>query len=336
MGVVCDDLIAAAKPHGIMWGPKPATHSRCCFGGMLANNCGGMHAQINGIAVHNVEALEVLLYDGTILNVGWMAEPELEAANGRGDARGVLFARLRKLRDRHAERIRAGYPKLGRRVSGYNLDQLLPDADGRFNFARLLVGSEGTLVTMLEATLQLIDDPPERAAVVLGYRDVFAAADAVPTFLPFAPLTLEGMDDVLYHHIEKKGGLYAEHLALLGDGGGWLEIEIGGTSKEDVHARAEEIVASASGAVSSRIYLKADDQKKLWDAREGALGATAFIPGGPDAWPGWEDSAVPPERLGTYLRELHALYEPFDYHPALYGHFGMGLVHCRVPFDLYN
>lgn len=338
LGVVCDDLIRAAKPHGIMWGPKPATHSRCCFGGMLANNCGGMHAQIGGIAVHFVESLEVVLYDGTVLELGWMTEDDLTEAITGGGVRGELFARLRALRDRYADRIRTGFPKLGRRVSGYNLDRLLPDESGRFNVARLIVGSESTLATMLEATLRLIPDPPKRAAIVLGYRDVFAAADAIPTFLPFAPLTVEGTDDVLYGHIEKKGGRHAEHLSLFGEGRGWLSIEVGGETDEEVREKADAVVAAArtTDVVSSRIYVEPEKQKDLWDAREGALGATAFVPDEPDAWPGWEDSAVPPEKLGSYLRELRALYDRYGYHPALYGHFGMGLVHCRVPFDLYN
>ncbi|MDF2693479.1 MAG: FAD/FMN-dependent dehydrogenase, partial [Labilithrix sp.] len=175
-GVVCDDLVAKAKPFGLTWGPKPATHNHCCFGGMLANNCGGRQAQMNGIAVNNVEALDVLLYDGTRMHLGWMNEADLASAIRWGGSGGALLARLRAFRDRWGEKIREGYPKLRRRVSGYNLDQLLPGPDGRFNLARLIVGSESTLATMLTATLELIPDPPERLAVVLGYRDVFEAA----------------------------------------------------------------------------------------------------------------------------------------------------------------
>jgi FAD/FMN-containing dehydrogenase/Fe-S oxidoreductase len=336
MGVVCDELVRAARPFGITWGPKPATHDRCCFGGMLANNCGGMQAQMNGIAVNNVEALDVLLYDGTRMHVGWMDEDALARGVRGGGAVGAVLEKLRSLRDRYADAIRSGYPRLSRRVSGYNLDQLLPDAQGRFNLARVLVGSEGTLVTMLEATLELIDDPPVHAVVVLGYPDVYAAADAVPSFLRFRPLALEGLDDVLCRHIRKKGGEHAKHLALLAEGSGWLCIEIGGRSEREVRRTTDEIVRAADTAVGSRVYFDPREQKMLWDAREGALGATAFIPGEPDAWPGWEDSAVGPEQLGGYLRELRALFDRFDYHPALYGHFGMGLVHCRVPFDLYD
>jgi FAD/FMN-containing dehydrogenase/Fe-S oxidoreductase len=336
MGVVCDELVRAAKPFGITWGPKPATHDRCCFGGMLANNCGGMHAQMNGIAVNNVEALDVLLYDGTRMRAGWMDDDALAEGVRAGGAVGAVLEKLRSLRDRYADAIRTGYPRLSRRVSGYNLDQLLPDAHGRFNLARVLVGSEGTLVTMLEATLELIDDPPVHAVVVLGYPDVYAAADAVPSLLRFRPLALEGLDDVLSDHIRKKGGEHAKHLALLAEGSGWLCVEIGAHSEDEVRRTTDEIVRSAAGIVGSRVYFDATKQKMLWDAREGALGATAFIPGEPDAWPGWEDSAVRPEQLGDYLRDLRALFDRFDYRPSLYGHFGMGLVHCRVPFDLYD
>ncbi len=337
LGVVCDDLVSATRPFGITWGPKPATHSRCCLGGMLANNCGGMHAQMNGVAVHNVEALDVLLYDGTRIAAGWMDEASLAQSIREGGPRAAVLARLRALRDRYAGAIRAGYPRLPRRVSGYNLDQLLPDERGRWNLARVLVGSESTLVTMLEATLQLIDDPPVHAAVVLGFSDIYAAADAVPAVLPLLPLAVEGVDDVLYDHIKRMGGEHAKELDLLSEGRGWLCVELGGATEDDVRRSCDELIATMGSAlVGSRVYLGAREQKMLWDAREGGLGATAFVPGEPDAWPGWEDSAVPPERLGAYIRELRALYNQYDYHPSLYGHFGMGLVHCRVPFDLYN
>lgn len=336
-GVVCDELVEAGKPFGLTWGPQPATHSHCCFGGMLGNNCGGMRAQMNGIAVQNVEALDVVLYDGTRLHAGWMREEDLAGAIRRGGAEGALLSRLRALRDRWAERIRRGYPKIPRRVSGYNLDQLLPGPDGRFNLGRVLVGSEATLVTMLEATLQLLPDPPRHVVVVLGYRDIFEAAEAAHTFLDFRPLALEGMDDILRRQLAEMDAEHAERVKCLSDGKAWLMIELGAATESEARARAEALVRRAgSSIVDFRIYPEPAQQHALWEAREGGLGATAFVPGSPDAWPGWEDSAVAPERLGAYLRDLRRLYDSYDYHPALYGHFGMGLIHCRVPFDLYT
>ncbi len=337
LGVVCDELVAAAKPFHLTWGPKPATHERCCFGGMLSNNCGGMQAQMNGIAVNNVEALDVLLYDGTRMRLGWMREEELGSAIRAGGPAGAVLARLRALRDRWADRIRERYPRIPRRVSGYNLDQLLAGPDGRFNLARVVVGSESTLVTMLEATLHLIPDPPVHAVVVLGYRDIFEVGDVAPSFADLGALAIEGMDQLLRDQLAHKDSEHAEHVKYLSGGNAWLMIEVGGATPEHARAKAEEVVRRAGKEIiDHRIYLDPRDQHALWEAREGGLGATAFIPGQSDAWPGWEDSAVPPERLGDYLRDLRRLFDSYDYHPALYGHFGMGLVHCRVPFDLYT
>ncbi len=337
LGLVCDELVAAARPFHLTWGPKPATHERCCFGGMLSNNCGGMQAQMNGIAVNNVEALDVLLYDGTRMHLGWMREEDLASAIRNGGPAGAVLARMRALRERWAGEIRARYPKIPRRVSGYNLDQLLPGPDGRFNLARVVVGSESTLVTMLEATLQLIPDPPVHAVAVLGYRDVFEAGDAAHLFPPLGALAIEGMDQLLRDQLASMDPEHAERVKYLSDGNGWLMVEVGGATEDEARAKAEEVVRVAGKAiVDHRIYLGPHDQHQLWEAREGGLGATAFVPGQPDAWPGWEDSAVPPERLGAYLRDLRKLFDAYDLHPALYGHFGMGLVHCRVPFDLYT
>ncbi len=337
LGVVCDELVAAAKPFHLTWGPKPATHERCCFGGMLSNNCGGMQAQMNGIAVNNVEALDVLLYDGTRMHLGWMHEDDLATAIRKGGAAGAVLARLRALRARWADRIRERYPTIPRRVSGYNLDQLLPGPDGRFNLARVVVGSESTLVTMLEATLQLIPDPPVHAVVVLGYHDIFEVGDVAPGFADLRPLAIEGMDQLLRDQLAHKDSEHAEHVKYLSAGNAWLMIEVGGATREEARAKAEEVVRRAGKQlVDHRTYLDPRDEHALWEAREGGLGATAFVPGHPDAWPGWEDSAVPPERLGAYLRDLRRLFDSYDYHPALYGHFGMGLVHCRVPFGLYT
>lgn len=337
LGVICDEVVRAAKPHGLTWGPKPATHDRCCFGGMLANNCGGMQAQMNGIASNNVEALDVLLYDGTRMHLGWMDEESLGAAIRRGGREGAVLSALRALRDRYGERIHAGYPKLDRRVSGYNLDQLLPGEDGRFNLARMMVGSEGTLATMLEATIELIEDPPVHAVVMLGYPDVYQAGDAAPSFLDLRPLALEGMDQILYEHLKTKGGEHARHLGMLCEGPAWLFIELGGETEEEVRAKCDEVLRRAGRSVTgSGVLLDREEQEHLWEVREGGLGATAFVPGQPDTWPGWEDSAVPVEQLGRYLRSLRQLYDAYGYHPSLYGHFGMGLVHCRVAFDLYD
>ncbi|HEY2368713.1 MAG TPA: FAD-binding oxidoreductase, partial [Polyangiaceae bacterium] len=338
-GVICDELDEAAKPFDLAWGPKPATHSRCGFGGMLSNNCGGMNAQYAGIAVHNVEALEVALYDGTRMTLGWMNEETLAGAIAAGGRNGEVLAKLRDLRDRYRGRIEERFPRIPRRVSGYNLDALLPGADGRFNVARAIVGSEGTLATILEATVRLVDLRPKRAVVILGFEDVFRAADAVPHVLAAEPdpMAVEGMDERLRAHIAKKNARSARHLDLLSGGKGWLIVQIGGDDAAAVGNRARALVHEMRRhTVDARILDDETQQRDFWKMREGSLGATAFVPGEPDAWEGWEDSAVSPERLGDYLRDLDALYHRYDYQSVLYGHFGQGLVHCRVTFDLIN
>lgn len=336
-GLVCDDLVRLAKPHGLTWGPKPATHDRCCFGGMLANNCGGMEAQLAGIAVHNVEALDVVLYDGTRLHLGWMTDAEFVEAGRLPGRAGDIYRALRALRDRFGDLVHRRYPNIPRRVSGYNLDELLPDSDGRLNLARALVGTEGTCAVTLAATLRLVRMPPYDAVAVVGFEDVYLAADAIPAVLEFEPMICEGMDDVLVQKIHKKHLRHERYVGLMPEGKGWLLVKLGGESQEEAGRKANELCAKlreAHRALDHRVYQDGADKDGLWKVRESGLGATAFVPGEPDTWPGWEDSAVPPHVLGAYLRDIRDLYARHGYYPSLYGHFGQGIVHCRVGFDL--
>lgn len=341
-GTICDELrdaALAASDRKLVWGPDPATHDHCGFGGMIGNNSCGAHAQMSGKTDNNVESLDILLYDGTRMTVGWMTDEDLRRESARQDRIGDIYRRLGRLRDNYADLIREKYPPIPRRVSGYNLDQLLPGKDGRFNVARALVGSEGTLVTILEAKVRLIDARVERVIVMLGYDDVFAAADHVMDVLPFNPTAVEGMDDYLYDDIKKKGGEHARQLSMLPEGKGWLMVELGADRHEDALALAHQLMTklnAASNPPSIKLYTEKRDMENLWAIREAGLGATAFVPGEKDTWPGWEDSAVAPEKLGGYLRELRALYQKFEYSPALYGHFGQGCVHCRVDFDVMS
>ncbi len=339
-GTVCDDLRQEALKQSnrkLVWGPDPATHNHCCFGGMIGNNSCGAHAQMSGKTDNNIEELEILLYDGTRMTVGWMHESEWEQKIRQGARVGDLYRNLRSLRDRYAEAISKNYPPIPRRVSGYNLDQLMPGEDDRFNIARSLVGSEGTLVTVLEAKCRLIDAKAERVILMLGYPDVYEAADHVLDLDQFNPTALEGIDDRLRDNIEKKGGPHRKYIRMLPDGNGWLLAEFGADTHVealDIAHRAMEMLKSKPGTPHMKLFTDKADMEHLWAVRESALGATAFVPGEPNTWPGWEDSAVPPDKLGGYLRELRSLYNKYEYNPALYGHFGQACVHCRVDFDL--
>jgi FAD/FMN-containing dehydrogenase/Fe-S oxidoreductase len=326
-GCILDHLRETAeKQHQLTFGPDPSTHDHCTFGGMIGNNSCGVRsvmAQFYGPGPRmsdNVHELEVLLYDGRRLRVR-------EGTSGHEE----IDARLRDLAARYAPLIRERYPNIPRRVSGYNLDDLLPE---RFNPARALVGTEGTCVTVLEATVHLLHSPPHRALLVLGFDDKYRAADHVLDVLAFEPLGLEGVDETLAQDM-RLVGLHDENLSLLPEGRGWLLAEFGGETKQEADDRAREAMAALKRATSGmKLYDDKESERHVWDVREAGLGATAFIPGKPDTYEGWEDSAVPPERLGEYLRRLDELAKRYEYESALYGHYGQGCVHARWNFDL--
>jgi FAD/FMN-containing dehydrogenase/Fe-S oxidoreductase len=337
-GTICDTLRNAAKPHILTWGPDPATHDHCTFGGMLGNNSCGVHAQMAGKAGENVLAMDILLYDGTQMTVGPMDEQQLDAKIAQGGREGQIYQRLKLLRDKYGKLVQERYPKIPRRVSGYNLDHLLPDENGRFNIAKALVGSESTCVTILEAKVRLVFSYPKRVLLVLGYPSIYEAGDHVPKILEFKPIGFEGLDNFLISNVKRKGMPQVDDLSILPEGKGWLVVEFGaGTIEEaEQQARAAMSRLEGLGAPSMKLFIDEFEQQKVWDVREAGLGATAFVPGEPLTWEGWEDSAVAPEKVGSYLRDLCRLYEKYDYRSALYGHFGQGCIHCRINFDLMS
>jgi FAD/FMN-containing dehydrogenase/Fe-S oxidoreductase len=333
-GVVLDDLRDQAERHHLTFGPDPSTHNRCTLGGMIGNDSCGVHSVMAGKTVDNVEELEVLTYDGLRLRVGQTSETELEAIIHAGGRRGEIYAQLLALRDRYGPLIREQFPRIPRRVSGYNLDALLPE--NGFHVARALVGAEGTCVTVLEATLRLVASPPARVLALLGYPDIYRAADEVMEVMGHQPIGLEGFDDRLIADMRKKG-LHPEGRALLPEGGGWLLVEFGGASRDEAADKARALMAALGRQGSPPQMALLDDaqrQKLAWEVRESGLGGTARTPGGPETWPGWEDSAVPPEQFGGYLRDLRALLDQYGYGGAFYGHFGQGCLHTRIDFDL--
>nr|WP_306999482.1 FAD-binding and (Fe-S)-binding domain-containing protein [Amycolatopsis thermophila] len=335
-GIVLDDLNRQLAPTGLRFGPEPATHRNCTIGGMIGNNSCGATAQRTGKVVDNIAALEVLCYDGTRFWCGPTDDDEYAAIERHGNRQAALYRQLRRLRDTYADAIRERFPDIPRRVSGYNLDSLLPEHG--FDVAGLLVGSESTLVTVLRAELKLVPVVRHRSLVVLGYPSVDRAAGAVPDVLPHEPIALEGLDAKLIRD-ERIKHLNPDALGELPEGRAFLMAQFGGATPEEAGERARNLVAALPGT-SSEVLEDPRHQAELWQVREAGLGATAHVPGKPDTFEGWEDSAVPPERLGDYLRRLSALYAEFGYEsdtgPALYGHFGQGCVHTRIPFDLYT
>ncbi|HEX6359806.1 FAD-binding and (Fe-S)-binding domain-containing protein [Actinophytocola sp.] len=303
-GVVLDDLRAAAAPHGLTFGPDPSTHSRCTLGGMIGNNSCGAHSVAWGTTLDNVVSLDVLRYDGVRMTVGTELPEELRA-----------------LVDDNLAVLRTELGRFGRQVSGYPLHQLLPE-NGR-NLAKALVGTEGTCVTVLGATVRLVPLPADRVLLVLGFADDVAAADAVPAILPHHPLTVESMDERI---VALRALRHPEPPPALPEGGAWLFVEVDG-------AAAAHEIASAVG-VPHEVLTDPARQRELWRLREEGAGISTRMADGSEAWPGWEDTAVPPERLGAYLRDLRALLDRHGLRGVPYGHFGEGCIHMRIDFDL--
>ncbi|MFH8614834.1 FAD-binding and (Fe-S)-binding domain-containing protein [Streptomyces sp. NPDC017979] len=317
-GVVLDVLRDAVAPHGLTFGPDPSTHARCTLGGMIGNNACGSHSVAWGTTADNVREASVVTYGGVRLRLGRGRSDGDPGADPR--ARALLAATHDLVAD-HLALLRTGYPTgLPRRISGYALDALLPE--NGVDLARAFCGTEGTLGVLTEATVRLVEAPRARALAVLGYPDETAAADAAAGLLPHAPLTVEGMADDL---VPPGHGLPR--------GRAWLFVETGGDTPAEARAHAGAIVRAAD-ALGAAVVTDAAQMRALWRVREDAAGTATRTPAGAEAWPGWEDCAVPPARLGAYLRDFRALLADHGLHGTPYGHFGDGCIHVRIDADL--
>ncbi|MEU5851289.1 FAD-binding and (Fe-S)-binding domain-containing protein [Saccharopolyspora shandongensis] len=318
-GVVLDELRAAAQPYGLTFGPDPSTHSRCTLGGMIGNNACGSHSVAWGTTADNVERLQMLLPDGR----------ELDLARGTsGDEQ--VDARLTRLRDDNLALLRTELGRFPRQISGYGLSHLLPEKG--FDVAKALVGSEATCGVALAATVRLIRPPRARVLLVLGFHDVYEAAACAPLLAKAGALTVEGMDEDLLAALRARPGK-ANAGAELPPGRAWLYCEVGGATRQEATMAAHALADLAADS-SRAVITDASQTRALWRIREeGAGTATRLVDGG-EAWPGWEDSAVPPEHLASYLRDLHELLREYGRRGVVYGHFGEGCVHVRSDWDL--
>jgi FAD/FMN-containing dehydrogenase/Fe-S oxidoreductase len=351
-GVINEDLNRHTGKQNLVFGPDPSSHSRCTIGGNIGNNSCGVHSvqsQLYGSGPRtsdNVEALEIVTYDGERFWVGVNEEDKLDEIIAAGGRKGEIYAQLRELRDKYQDEIRAGFrpvTEVPRRVSGYNLDELLPERG--FNVARALVGTESTCVTVLQATLKLCPALFERTLVTVAYDDVCAAAADVPDIIEkWRPIGLEGVDRLLIDDQQLLGMNTddIEELPRHDSAGCWLMVQFGTDDADESVTRArrfaEWLVADKALDEDRVVVMKSEQEggssQDLWTIREGGLGSTAFPPDNHDHWPGWEDSAVPPTTLADYLRDLQQLYAKHSLRGAMYGHFGQGCVHSRISFDL--
>jgi FAD/FMN-containing dehydrogenase/Fe-S oxidoreductase len=334
-GIICDSLKAEAERYGLTFGPDPATHSRCTLGGMIGNNSCGPHSMLAGKTVENVVELEVLTPSGERFWVGPTSDDELASILSEDNEQAKIYEALAAIRDEYAELIRERYPDIKRRVSGYNLDQLLPE--NQFNVARALVGTEGTCVSVLQARVKLIENPKYKRLIVLGFDDIFSAGDMVPDIMPFKPIAMEGLDWAIIGGLIDRNLKQAE-VALLPEGKAWLLIELAASTEEalDEHCQSFADAMARSSRVKTVLPVpEADKTTAIWSIREQGASATAMSlnPEDPDPVVGWEDTAVDPMRLGDYLRRFYALVDEYGYKTSMYGHFGDGCIHARMTFD---
>ncbi len=333
-GVICDELRHAAHKFGLTFPVDPATHKYCTLGGMIGNNSCGVHSMMGGKTVDNVEELEILTYDGLHLTVNKPDPSSLKSILSGGGRQAEIYSRLHALSDRYGDEVRRRYPQIPRRVSGYNLDELLPE--NGFHVARSLVGSESTLALVLSAKVRLMHNPPKRALLVIGYPDLGTAGDHVPEILRFHPIGLEGFHKHVIENMRLKGKKISA-AELLPAGDIWLLVEFGGENQAEANEKAEaviQVLRKLPGNHETKLFEKPEDQDALWHARESGVGASR-VPNEEDAWPSWEDTAVAPEKLGPYLREFSDLVtKRFGYKWTVFGHFGQGCIHTRITFDL--
>ncbi len=329
-GVVLDDLNAAAMQHGLRVGPDPSTHSRCTIGGMVGNNACGAHSVIWGTTAQNVLGLDVIRSDGSRVRLRSPDAPERPLDPEWPVPEGELANALRRFGETHAELIRRELPAWPRRVSGYALDWLLPEHGP--DLARLMVGTEGTCAIVARATVRLVRPPATSALLVLGFRDDIEGAGTVPELLKARPFTVESLSAELLALVHAQ----AQDVGLP-QGGAWLMVEARGDDAADAREHATRLCAAIGRSLDSRdvgLITDTRDQAALWKIREDSAGYAFRLADGTRAWPGFEDSAVPPQHLGAYLAELRALLARHDMPAISYGHYGEGCIHLRVGFGL--
>jgi FAD/FMN-containing dehydrogenase/Fe-S oxidoreductase len=317
-GVVPSALQAAAAPYGLRFGPDPSTHNRCTIGGMIGNNACGPRALAYGKTADNVIGLEMITGSGERI--------VLDGTPNR-DHYASLIA-LKSLVQSNLGTIRTEFGRFGRQVSGYSLEHLLPE--NRFNVARFLAGSEGTLAVIIGATVRLVADPPYKIMIALGYPTMADAADAAPLIIDHHPTACEGLDRRIVDVVRRTRGEVA--VPPLPRGDGWLFVELGGDDTAELHVRAAALLAAA-GALDGFVVADSAEAMALWKIREDGAGLAGISLARP-AYPGWEDAAVPAEHLGSYLRDFDRLLADHGFDGLPYGHFGDGCVHVRIDFPL--
>ncbi len=332
-GVVLEALNAALRPHGLMFAPDPATANRCVIGGMIGNNASGARSLVYGKTVDHVLEVQALLADGSEVTFGPLDASGLAAKLRAPGREGQIYRTVKALVEAHADEIRARYPRIMRRVGGYNLDEFVGERP--WNLAKLIVGSEGTLAVVTEARLNLVPRPKHTVLDIFHFDDLAEALEAVPAILAMAGPGLSAIEllDRTILRLALENLETARRAGFIqGDPAAVLIVEFSGAVEAELAAQAEALEARLRWPCV-RLRDPAA-QANVWAVRKAGLGLLLGMKGDRKPVAFVEDTAVAPERLPDYIRAFDALVREQGTTAAYYAHASVGCLHVRPLLDL--
>ena len=331
-GVVLDELNAALRPHGLRFAPDVSTASRATIGGMMANNSCGARSVLYGKTIDHVLEQEVVLSDGTVTRFRPLSPEELAAASAGEGLEAACYRTVQQLAAEHADEIDARFPKVLRRVMGYNLDEFVTSGQP-FNMAKLMVGSEGTLAIVLEATINLVALPLAKAVLVIQFADLLESLAATPVILKHGPSAVEVMDSFILDHTRQSAALHALRSSFVeGDPASLLCVEFYADHPDELPSRLAAVEQDLrSQQLGYRYYhaLDAASQARIWSLREAALGLSMAMKDDNKSLSFVEDTAVAPEKLSEYIGRFLGVVRGHGTSAGVYAHASVGCLHVR-------
>ncbi len=334
-GMVLDQLNKSLASYGLQYAPDPTTSNRSCVGGSIGNNSCGSHSVIYGKTLDHVLELDAVLSDASQAHFGPLADRELEVKLAADTLESEIYRQVRCVSREHRDEIERRYPKIMRRVSGYNLDEFV--TEGPFNLARMVVGSEGTLCVVTEAKVNLVPRASFKGLAVLHFRHLVEACEATWEVLKHDPTAVELVDKMLLDRCRSSLGFASRMTFLEGDPGALLLVEVYGESEEEVESRIRSLKADMERKGLGYHCVTLTDpqaQDNVWAVRKAALGLAMSIRGDAKPIPFVEDTAVDPSQLAAYVKRFDEIVRNHGTHAAYYGHASVGCLHIRPLVNL--
>ena len=336
-GIVLDELNAQLKPHGLRFAPDISTASRATVGGMMANNSSGARSVLYGKTIDHVLEQEVMLSDGSVTQFGPLSSADLEERCAKPGLEGDCYRTVRRLSLELAGEIDRRFPKVLRRVGGYNLDEFT-DPRKPFNLAKLMVGCEGTLGVVLEAKVKLVPLPAHKSVLAIQFATLLEALGATPAILQHKPSAIEVMDKFILDHTRQSAQLQALRESFIeGEPGALLCVEFYGDRAEDLPPRMRAVEDDLRGRGFGYRFHHALDlpgQARIWSLREAALGLSMAMKDDDKSLSFVEDTAVAPEKLRDYIDRFMQLIARHDTRAGVYAHASVGCLHVRPVINM--